>query len=58
MSGMELLLILAGVVGLVFYLIDEYRTQQNRREVRPYYWPMQTQEPEPSDQDGTEYPKG
>jgi hypothetical protein len=53
MSGMELLLILAGVVGLVFYLIDEHTTQP-RREVRPYYWPMHPQEPEPSGQDGTE----
>jgi hypothetical protein len=54
MSGMELLLILAGVVGLIFYLIDEHTTQQNRREVRPYYWPMHLQEPEPSSPDGTE----
>jgi hypothetical protein len=53
MSGIELLLILAGVVGLVFYLIDEHMTQP-RREVRPYYWPMHLQEPGPSDPDGTE----
>jgi hypothetical protein len=54
MSGLELLLILAGVVGVIFYLIDEHTTQQNRREVRPYYWPMRPQEPGPSGPDGTE----